>query len=120
MPQNRQVKAKRKANQTSFKKGQVANPGGRPHDGVSFASVLRDFLAMDGQQIAAVCKAYASEFKKLPEGVNMRQLIALKWIMAIMNDPTPGLLQQLVDRVDGPVPTKIEGTENPIRVLMDK
>jgi len=120
MPDSRQKQAKSKANQTSFKKGQSGNPGGRPRTGESFASVLREFLAMDGKQVAAICKTYAKQFNQLPEGVNLRQMIALRWLMSLVDEPSPGLLQQLVDRVDGVVPTKVEGTEIPIRIVIDK
>lgn len=97
-----------KGHTAGFKKGESGNPGGRPKGGTSFAAVLREFLEMDGPQVAAVAGKFAQEFKALQPGLELRQMIALKWIMSIMNEPTPGLLQQLVDRTDGPVPTKID------------
>jgi len=112
MPQNRPEQAKRKANKTSFKPGQTGNPGGRPKDGESFASVLRDLLSKDGPEIAGLCTTYAKEFRQLPKGVNMRSMIALRWIASLMADPTTGLLQQMIDRTDGPVPSVLQGDKD--------
>lgn len=104
--------AKRAATAGSFKPGVSGNPGGRARTGESFASVLRDFLAMDGPQAAKACATYAKDMNKLPAGVNLRAMIALRWITSVLNDPTPGLVQQLIDRVDGPVPSKISGDKD--------
>lgn len=108
--QNSAKQPKRKATRGSWPKGQSGNPGGRPKDGTSFASVLKHFLAMTGPQVAKVCKLYAKQFTELGDDVDLRGVVALRWIMSIIDEPTPGLLQQLVDRVDGPVPSKNEHT----------
>jgi len=118
--QNSPKQPKRPPTAGSFKPGQSGNPGGRPKDGESFASVLRDLLSKDGQEIANLCKTYAKEFRQFPAGVNMRSMIALRWIVALLNDPTPGLLQQMVDRVDGPVPSVLQGDkEKPLEVSVN-
>lgn len=103
---------KRKPTAGSFKPGVSGNPGGRARTGESFASVLRDLLSKDGPEIAQTCEVYARDFKSLPKGVNLRAVIALRWITSVLNEPTPGLMQQLIDRVDGPVPSKVGGDED--------
>lgn len=106
---------------SAWKPGQSGNPKGRPREGESFAHVMREVLAMSGPEVAAAYQQRVKEYSKLPAGVTIRQLIVLRWIEAILNEPTPGLLQQMVDRVDGPVPTRVEGAEGgPVLVKIDK
>lgn len=108
---------KRPAPKTAWKPGQSGNPGGRKKGGDSFASVLREFLGMSGPAIAGKIAFFKREFAKLPDDVDLRSLIALRWITSIMNEPTPGLMKELLDRTDGPVPTKIEGSdESPLTI----
>ena len=110
--QNSPKQPKRAPTAGSFKPGQSGNPGGRPKDGESFATVLRDLLSKDGPEIANLCKTYAKEFRQLPAGVNMRSMIALRWIVSLMAEPTTGLLQQMIDRTDGPVPSVLQGDKD--------
>lgn len=100
---------KRAATAGSFKPGVSGNPGGRARTGESFASVLRDLLSKDGPEIAKTCEVYARDFKNLPSGVNLRAVIALRWITSVLNEPTPGLIQQMIDRTDGPITSKVGG-----------
>lgn len=115
------AKQPKKATAGSFKPGQSGNPGGRPKDGESFASVLRDLLSKDGPEIARMCKLYAKEFAQFPEGVNMRQIVVMRWLASILNEPSTGLLQQMIDRTDGPVPSVLKGdSEAPILIKIDR
>ncbi len=110
--QNSPKQPKRKATRGSWAKGKSGNPGGRPANGITFAAELRHVLSMTGPEIAKVCRIFAKDFKALPEDMDMRKMIILRWIASVMSEPTPGLLQQMIDRTDGPVPTKISGDED--------
>lgn len=78
---------------------------------------MRDILSMSGPEIAKAYKHHIKEYNSFPKELTLRQLISLRWAESIINEPTPGLLQQLIDRTDGPVPTVHAGDEeSPITV----
>lgn len=82
------------------------NSGGRPRDGESFASIAREILSMTGPQVAETCTAFAKDMKALPENVSLRWLLTLRLVQSLINEPSPGLFEQLADRTDGPVEKK--------------
>ena len=118
---NRPEQKPRRLPSTAYKPGQSGNPNGRPKDGESFASVLRNLLAKDGPEIAKMCKVYAKEFSVYPAGVDMRHIVVMRWLASLLNEPSTGLLQQMIDRTDGPVPSVLKGdSESPILIKIDR
>lgn len=91
------------------------NNGGRPKDGESFASIAREILSMTGPQVAETCTAFAKDMKALPENVSLRWLLTLRLVQSLINEPSPGLFEQLADRTDGPVEKK-DGTLAVVRI----
>jgi hypothetical protein len=45
----------------------------------------------------------ARQFKQMPQGVQIKLLVALRIIASVMFEPSPGLVNHITDRVDGPV-----------------
>jgi hypothetical protein len=100
---------KRRSPGKPFAKGSSANPGGRPRNAVSITYWLREFGAMTTEQVAEACKLYAAEFKKNDAGeLPLAAVLALRMWMALINDPSPGLFSELLDRIDGKVTQKME------------
>jgi len=96
-----------------FQPGQSGNPSGRPKNEISIAHWLKEFGAMTSEQLAQVCEQYAPEFRKMKTGpVPLAGVVALRWWMAMINEPSPGLIGHALDRIDGAVEqkAKIDGT----------
>lgn len=95
-----------------FKKGAAderRNAGGRPKNAVSITHWLREFGGMTTAQVADACKLYAAEFKKNDAGeLPLAAVLALRMWIALINDPSPGLFSELLDRIDGKVTQKTE------------
>lgn len=85
---------------TRFKKGQSGNPGGRPKGAVSIVAMIKKLLREDPERA-----------RKVAENILDR---------AAENDAKAlGFARTLLERVDGPVPTQIEGTDGgPVEVVV--
>lgn len=101
---------KRKAGGKPFQKGTDPrrNPGGRPRDAISLAHWLREWGGMTPEQAGEMCATYARELKAVKGDVPLAALAALRVWIAVINEPSPGLFSQLLDRIDGPVVNKSE------------
>jgi len=95
------------------------NAGGRPGNAVSLTHWLREWGGMTPEQAGEMCAVYARELRQVKGDVPLAALAALRVWLAVINEPSPGLFAQLLDRIDGPVPTRIEGGEVPILIKMD-
>jgi hypothetical protein len=92
-----------------FAKGNSGNHEGRPRNAVSITYWLKQFGAMTTDQVAEACKLYAAEFKKNDAGeLPLAAVLALRMWMALINEPSPGLFSELLDRIDGKVTQKME------------
>jgi hypothetical protein len=112
---------KRVAPSTAWKPGQSGNPGGRPRNEVSLTHWLREWGGMTSAQAAELCATYAKELRAAKSGeMPLAALAALRVWMTVISEPTPGLFGQLLDRMDGPVPTRLEGGERPVLVKLDR
>ena len=94
-----------------WQKGQSGNPSGKPKDEVSITAWLRDILGMTSEQAANLCEEYARDFRQLNTGdVPMVGVVAIRIVQSVVNDPTPGLVGQVWDRIDGTVETKVNSS----------
>lgn len=91
-----------------FQPGQSGNPAGRPPNENSITYWLREFSGMTGKQAAKLCKLWAKELEKGGDDLPMAGLVALKTVMSLINEPTPGLLGHALDRIDGSVEQKVK------------
>jgi len=103
-------KPKRKAPPTAWQKGQSGNPGGRPKNEQSITYWLKEFGAMTPAQLAELCEDYAKELRKIKGNMSMFAHIAVRTLMGQINEPSPGLLAQLLDRTEGKVKDQLELT----------
>jgi len=112
--------AKRKGNPAWRKGGASPNPGGRPKNEVSITHWLKTWGEMSSAEAAELCVTYAKELKQVKGDLPIAAIAALRVWMTVMSEPTPGLFAQLLDRIDGPVPTKLEGGESAILIKIDR
>ena len=102
---------KHKANKTSWKPGQSGNPKGRPKDGQSWREVLAELSNMTTEDILLMIGAdndLGRNIKLMPKNVQMKYLVGARVIAALMFEPTAGLWNGLMDRIDGKVPDQLK------------
>lgn len=97
--------------ESRFKKGQSGNPSGRPKGAVSVTHWLREWGSMTTAQAAELCTLYAKELRKHDSGdIPLAGVAALRVWMSIVDEPSPGLLSHVLDRIDGAVETKVNSS----------
>lgn len=118
MPDNTKLsRNKRKANKTSWKKGDPSpNPKGAPKRGMSFKEAYDWALSLNAEDMAAILEAggrndLSNAFRQMPKGVELKSLMAARNIAAVMFDPQPGLVNHIADRADGKVVQPFEWQE---------
>lgn len=90
------------------KGGPSPNPGGRPKQKASIAYWLNEFARMTGAEAAAACAVYAAEFKKSKGPLPLAAIIAARALLELMNEPSPALFGQVLDRIDGKVTQPVD------------
>jgi len=96
---------------TSFKKGQSGNPKGSPKRGQSWAELFNSIGELTGGQVAEkVVKLWAKQFRSMPEGVTLKELVVIRAFAALLDESNARLLKEVMDRAEGKVPDKVEGT----------
>lgn len=112
------AKDNKPANRTDsgkFKKGQSGNPAGRPKDGESWASVIKEISEMTPDQVLKLVgkdNDLGKALAKLPQKVMMKKLVVARILAALMFEPSGGLWNTLMERAEGKVPQKIEADVN--------
>ncbi len=116
-PTNTQEKGKRGGRtKTTWVKGcPPPNPAGRPKAGESWSEIFRQVGEMypdDVIQIIGEKNDLGRAYNQYPKNVQMKIQVAIRVLSALMHDPTPGLLKETLDRIEGKVPEKLqmEGT----------
>lgn len=105
---NRQKTVKRRAPKSAWKPGQSGNPSGRPKNEVSLVHWFKEWGNMSSEEAAKLCKTYAGQLNQVKGDLPIAAVAALRVWMSVINDPTPGLIGHLLDRIDGAVVTKGE------------
>ena len=98
-----------------FIKGSVANPNGRPKDGESWSAIFSEVMNMNTEEILAFIpknNPLGREIAKMPKKVRMKYLIAIRVSQALMFEPSSGLLNSVMERMDGKVKDKLELSGN--------
>ena len=110
-PANTQKTGKRGGKtKTSWRPGQSGNPKGAPKRGESWAELITKYGNMTGDEVATIAGYMAKEFKRLPEGVTLKELVVMRVYGQMINEPSPGLLSAFMDRTDGKVKESIDLT----------
>ncbi len=93
-------------------KGSTLNPKGRPPIDNSWAGIIREVMGMNAETLATEMGGNTNELGhallKLPRGVPIKRLLAARLIAALMFDPTPGLVNALMDREEGKVAQPVD------------
>lgn len=87
------------------------NLAGAPKRGQSWAELIRDLTELDGPQAAARAGFLAAQFKRLQPGVTLKELVVLRVIASLIDEPQPGLFNALMDRAEGKVTLPLEHTQ---------
>ena len=104
-----------------FQKGKSGNPGGKPKNAVSVTHWLREWGSMTTAQAAELCTLYAKELRLHNSGdIPLAGVAALRVWMSIIDEPSPGLIAHILDRIDGPVKQKIEMEGAKLLIKLDK
>lgn len=100
--------AKKPPTTGQWKKGQSGNPAGAPKRGQSWKELIAEIGDMTGQEVAASANFLPAQFKDMPPNVTLKELVVLRVFASLINEPTPGLLTALMERVEGKVAQAVE------------
>ncbi len=84
----------------SWKPGQSGNPAGRPPEGQSWSAVIKSVTNATAEELAAMVGAHSAlgrELAKMPRGVPMKTLIAIRLCTALLFTPSAGLARAVFD-----------------------
>ena len=105
------AKPKRKATSSSWKPGQSGNPSGRPKDGQSWREVITDVSNMTIDDILVMVGSdneLGMQLAKMPKNLQMKYMVTARVMAALMFEPTAGLWNGLMDRMEGKVVDRIQ------------
>ena len=84
-----------------WKKGESGNPKGAPKRGESWAEVVTRVFNMTGAQVADYAMPLAKQLRTIGDTVTLKEAVTLRIAVALMNEPTPGLVNAIMDRAEG-------------------
>ena len=68
----------------------------------TWSQTMRELTDMTAEEFAAECKVVAKEFRQYGK-IKIRKLMAMVAIKEFVNNPTPGLWNTIMDRMEGKV-----------------
>lgn len=92
---------KRKAPRSAWKPGQSGNLAGAPKRGQSWAEIITEIGNMTGPEVSKFAGKLGKEFATLEPGVTLKTLVVVRVYGQMLNEPSPGLLNSFMDRVEG-------------------
>lgn len=96
-----------------FPKGVSGNPKGRPKTGQSWGEIAKEIGDQYPEEVVelfGINTIMGKAFASFPKGVQIKYSVFYRVIIALMNEPTPGLLKELLDRIEGKVVSPVDVT----------
>ena len=96
---------------TAWKPGQSGNPKGRQKNEHSWKEVIAELSHANSEDITALIgetTELGRMVKGLPKSVQMKYLVTARVFAALMFEPTAGLWNGLMDRMEGKVPQRVQ------------
>jgi len=103
--------AKRKVPHSAWKPGVSGNPAGRPKDGESWAGVISKVANMTTDEILAFVgetSKLGRMIARLSKNVQVKYVVTARVMAELMTNPSAGLWNGLMDRMDGKVALPIK------------
>lgn len=94
------------------KGGASPNPSGRPANEISITHWLKEVAGMTPAEAVEKFRNYADQFSEYKGDLPIAAFAAIRVWAAILAEPSPGIFGQLLDRIDGPVPSVLQGDKN--------
>ena len=103
---------KRQPPPTAWKPGQSGNPNGAPKRGESWREIIDSVGKMFAEEVSAEVgnNDLGRAYRQLPRGIAMKRLVVMRIFTALMFEPTAGLWNPLMERVEGKVIQPIDIT----------
>lgn len=106
-------KTKKRGNPNWVKGGKSPHPEGRGPDGSSMRAAYEWAMSLTPDVVAEILSINGSnelsrQFKQMPRGIQLKLLVALRIVSAIMFEPQAAMVNHFVDRIDGPVKNEQE------------
>jgi hypothetical protein len=93
---------------TSWKPGQSGNPKGAPKRGESWAELFKELGNLTPAAAARKCHAIAGQLQGLGDKITLKEAVVLRVFSALLFEPSSGLLNAVLDRVEGKVAQPID------------
>lgn len=115
-------KSKPRGKGKPFQKGKSGNPAGAPKRGQSWAELFNSIGELTGGEVAEKAVAlWTKQFKALPKGVTLKELVVIKAYAALLDEGNARLLKEVMDRAEGKVKDQVDvtsdGKELSIRII---
>jgi hypothetical protein len=98
----------------TWKPGQTGNPTGRPKEGESWKSIMKDVsnrtFEEQAERVGKKTELGQMLMQQSSNKATIKENIVTRVAIALMNDPTPGLWNGWMERQDGRVPLALDIT----------